>query len=206
MKAWKYALPALLLTLLSGCLSVYSNTRLVEVKANTEKTAQPPYQSVVVGLLVDHEIRPLLEHAIVERLRARGVDARAALDVYGHKGIEGKSRDYLAQRMRDEGFDSAVAIHLLDKNVEDVHVGGEASSQAPVTAGLTMQPETFGPDFFITETLYVTRTDFWDVAQQAIVWQGTTVTANQRGLEAGAEKFANTIANGLVEAGLFDDQ
>lgn len=204
MKSIKLFAPIVLAALLVGCVSPYSNSRLIDLDANTETQPNPPYRAPVVGVLIDSDVRPVLENAIVAQLQARGVNARAAMPIYGHKGIEGKSREYLAKRMRDYGFDSAIAIHLLKKEVENVKVSGAPGNPAPEAAGLTMHPESFSPDFFVKESMYASRADFWDVGQRAIVWSGTIVTVNPKGLEAGTEQFAEVLVNNLMKAGLFE--
>lgn len=188
---------------LGGCLVPYTNTRLVETTVNGEQPPQPPYRSVLVGVLVNHEIRPALEQAIVERLRFMGVDAKAAYPIYGNKGIEGKSLDYLEQRIREYGFDSAVAVHLIEKSEEVHQVNSSPSIPVPPSLGLTMQPEVFGPDYFIKEDIYIARADFWDISRQTIVWSGKTVTVSPHGLIQGGDRFGEVIANHLVRAGLF---
>ncbi|MGB7756058.1 MAG: hypothetical protein WBL23_08340 [Salinisphaera sp.] len=192
------------MVLLAACTnSPYRHTRVVDVRPNMEKTAKPPYQAPVVGVLVDSPSRAALENAVVAALRARGVNARAAMPIYGNKGIQGKSRAYLARRLQQHGFDSAIGIHLVHKKIENVKVGSGPSAPAPVGAGLSMRAEPLGPDFSINETTYVARINFWDIKQQAIVWSATSVTHNPKGLKAGADQFANVVARQLTKAGLF---
>ncbi|MDX1805221.1 MAG: hypothetical protein R3292_14215 [Alcanivorax sp.] len=206
MKRFQHAITAALVLLLTACATGYHNTKLLDTQAPVEKAAKPPYHSLVVGVLVHHEIRPLLEDRIVSKLNAMGIKATAAYTIYGDKGIKGKSRDYLAKKMKEHGFDSALAIHLENKQTETLEAGGGASASAPVSAGLTMQPEVFSPDFYVSQDIYMVRADFWDVAQQAIVWRAHTVSVNtggMAGLKKGADSFATTIAKSVAGAGLF---
>ncbi|EKF74926.1 hypothetical protein A11A3_05716 [Alcanivorax hongdengensis A-11-3] len=206
MKRLQYAMMAALVLMLAACATGYHNTKLLDSKSPVEKAPKAPYHSLVVGVLVDHELRPLLEDTIVQKLNAMGIKATAAHTVYGDKGIKGKSRDYLAEKMKEQGFDSALAIHLENKETENMQAGGGASAAAPVNAGLTMQPEVFSPDFYVSQDMYMVREDFWDVAQQAIVWQAHTVSVNtggMAGLEKGADAFATTIANSIKQANLY---
>lgn len=192
------------MVLLAACTnSPYRNTRVVDVRPNMEKAAQPPYRAPVVGVLIDSPSRSTLENAVVDALRKRGVKARAAMPIYGNKGIKGKSRAYLAKRLREHGFDSAIGIHLVHKKIEDVRVGSGPSAPAPVGASLSMRAEPLGPDFSVNETTYVARINFWDIKQQAIVWSATSVTHNPKGLKIGAAQFAKVIARQLTQAGLF---
>lgn len=202
------SLPSLLLTgclalLLAGCAGSYNNTRLLDARMNPEATARAPYHSVVVGVLISHQMRPTLEKLIVEKLRFMGVNATSAYSIYGNKGIEGKSLDYLEQRMREHGFDSALAVHLVEKTEETVHITSDAPVPVPPSYGLSMQPEVFGPDFFVKEDIYQARSEFWDVSQQKIIWTANTVTINPHGLLKGGDRFAETIATHLVRTGLF---
>ncbi|MGN8199744.1 hypothetical protein ACS8Y6_13770 [Salinisphaera sp. RV14] len=192
-------------TLLAACAnSPYRHTRVVDVRPNMEATAKPPYRAPVVGVLVDSASRSTLENAVVAALRARGVNARAAMPIYGNKGIQDKSRAYLAHRLQQHGFDSAIGIHLVHKKIENVKVSAGPSAPAPAGATLSMRAEPLGPDFSLNETTYVARINFWDVKQQAIVWSATSVTYNPNGLKAGADQFASVVARQLTQAGLFD--
>jgi len=192
-------------TLLSGCSNTpYRYTKLVDVQPNAEAQAQPTYQRPVIGVLVDDPIRGPLENDIVAALRAQGVDASAALPVFGDKGIEGKSRDYLAQRMRDNNFDSAVSIELVDKKIENLRTANGPSTSAPTPAAMSMRPAPLGPDFSINEVTYVSHVRFWDVPQQKVVWAAMSVTHNPRGIASAGPAYAKIIANQLIQAGLFD--
>lgn len=192
------------MVLLAACTnSPYRNTRVVDVQPNMEKAAQPPYRAPVVGVLIDSPSRATLENAVVDALRRRGVKARAAMPIYGNKGIKGKSRAYIAKRLREHGFDSAIGIHLVHKKIENVNVSSGPSAPAPPAASLSMRAQPLGPDFSINETTYVARINFWDIKQQAIVWSATSVTHNPKGLKIGAAQFANVIARQLTQAGLF---
>ena len=193
------------MALLVACAnSPYRHTRVVDVRPNMEAIAKPPYRAPVVGVLVDSPSRSTLENAVVDALRARGVKARAAMPIYGNKGIKGKSRAYVAQRLREHGFDSAIGIHLVHKKIQNVRVPSPPSAPAPVEAGLSMRAAPLGPDFSLNETTYVARINFWDIKQRAIVWSATSVTYNPNGLKAGAKQFANVVARQLIQAGLFN--
>ncbi|MDA3921675.1 MAG: hypothetical protein PF501_13490 [Salinisphaera sp.] len=204
MKRMTLVLALVAAALLTACAnSPYRNTRLIDVQPNLEAQAQPPYKTPVVGVLVDTPDRAALENAIVAQLRADGVNARAAMPIFGTKGTKGKSRAYLARRLHAQGFDSAIGIHLLHKKIENLQVAGGPSAPAPPAAGLTMSPDPLGPDFSLNETTYITKINFWDIKQQAIVWSATSITHNPNGLEAGSTQFAKVVASQLIKAGLF---
>ena len=114
MKKLQFTLLALFTALLAACASGYHDTKVISAETGSQATPKGPYQSLVVGVLVDHELREHLEDAIVAKFATMGIKATAAYTVYGDKGVEGKSLDYLAKRMKDNGFDSALAIHLED--------------------------------------------------------------------------------------------
>ena len=122
MRKVKFAMVALFAALLAACVTGYHDTRMVNTQTGVEKDPQGPYQSLVVGVLVEHELRGHLENAIVARFAEQGIKATAAHTVFGDKGIEGKSRDYLAERMQENGFDSALAIHLEEQRSETLEV------------------------------------------------------------------------------------
>jgi hypothetical protein len=189
-----------------ACASGYHDTRVVNTQTGVEKDPQGPYQSLVVGVLVEHELRGHLENAIVARFAEQGIKATAAHTVFGDKGIEGKSRDYLAERMQENGFDSALAIHLEEQRSETLEVKGDPGAAVPIAGTMTMRPQVFSDDFFVNEDIYVVRLDLWDVAQQAIIWQGNTVSFNTggfKGLEKGAGHFAQVITNAIGKADIF---
>ena len=193
------------LALLAACASTpYSGTRLIDVQPNQEKPAKPPYQAPVVGVLIDSPARGALEKAIVSQLRERGIRARAAQPIFGDKGTAGKSRAYLAGRLRDNGFDSAVGIHLLDKKIQKLQAGGGPSAPVPAGAGMSMRPEPLGPNFSLDDTTYVAKINFWDVRQQAIVWSATSLTHNPNGIRKGSTAFAKVVVTQLMQAGLFN--
>jgi len=206
MRKVKFAMVALFAALLAACATGYHDTRMVNTQTGVEKEPQGPYQSLVVGVLVEHELRAHLENAIVARFAEQGIQATAAHTVFGDKGIEGKSRDYLAQRMKENGFDSALAIHLEEQRTETLEVKGDPGAAVPVAGTMTMRPQVFSDDFFVNEDIYVVRLDLWDVGQQAIIWQGNTVSFNTggfKGLEKGAGHFAQVITTAIGKADIF---
>lgn len=206
MRKVKFAMVALFAALLAACVTGYHDTRMVNTQTGAEKEPQGPYQSLVVGVLVEHELRAHLENAIVAKFAEQGIQATAAHTVFGDKGIEGKSRDYLAQRMKENGFDSALAIHLEEQRTETLEVKGDPGTAVPVAGTMTMRPQVFSDDFFVNEDIYVVRLDLWDVNQQAIIWQGNTVSFNTggfKGLEKGAGHFAQVITNAIGKADIF---
>ncbi|MAC13811.1 MAG: hypothetical protein CL539_03920 [Alcanivorax sp.] len=206
MRKLQFAMVALFAALLAACATGYHDTRMVNTQTGAEKEPQGPYQSLVVGVLVEHELRAHLENAIVAKFAEQGIQATAAHTVFGDKGIEGKSRDYLAQRMKENGFDSALAIHLEEQRTETLEVKGDPGTAVPVAGTMTMRPQVFSDDFFVNEDIYVVRLDLWDVDQQAIIWQGNTVSFNTggfKGLEKGAGHFAQVITNAIGKADIF---
>jgi len=206
MRKVKFAMVALFAALLAACVTGYHDTRMVNTQTGVEKDPQGPYQSLVVGVLVEHELRGHLENAIVARFAEQGIKATAAHTVFGDKGIEGKSRDYLAERMQENGFDSALAIHLEEQRSETLEVKGDPGAAVPIAGTITMRPQVFSDDFFVNEDIYVVRLDLWDVNQQAIIWQGNTVSFNTggfKGLEKGAGHFAQIITNAIGKANIF---
>ena len=206
MRKVKFAMVALFAALLAACATGYHDTRMVNTQTGAEKEPQGPYQSLVVGVLVEHELRAHLENAIVAKFAEQGIQATAAHTVFGDKGIEGKSRDYLAQRMKENSFDSALAIHLEEQRTETLEVKGDPGTAVPVAGTMTMRPQVFSDDFFVNEDIYVVRLDLWDVDQQAIIWQGNTVSFNTggfKGLEKGAGHFAQVITNAIGKADIF---
>jgi len=203
MRKVKFAMVALFAALLAACVTGYHDTRMVNTQTGVEKDPQGPYQSLVVGVLVEHELRGHLENAIVARFAEQGIKATAAHTVFGDKGIEGKSRDYLAERMQENGFDSALAIHLEEQRSETLEVKGDPGAAVPIAGTITMRPQVFSDDFFVNEDIYVVRLDLWDVNQQAIIWQGNTVSFNTggfKGLEKGADHYAKTITDAIKDA------
>ena len=61
-------------------------------------------------------------------------------------------------------------------------------------------------ELFVNEDIYVVRLDLWDVAQQAIIWQGNTVSFNTggfKGLEKGGDHYAKTITDAIEDANIF---
>ncbi|MED5389374.1 MAG: hypothetical protein VX793_11010 [Pseudomonadota bacterium] len=206
MRKLQFAMVALFAVLLNACASGYHDTRVVSTQTSVEKAPKGPYQSLVVGVLVDHELRGHLENAIVAKFAEQGVKATAAHTVFGDKGIEGKSRDYLAERMKEHGFDSALAIHLVEERTETLEVKGDPGAAVPVAGTMTMRPEVYSPDFYVNQDIYVARLDLWDVAQQAIIWRGNTVSFNTggfKGLEKGAGHFAHVITHTINKLDIF---
>ncbi|WP_290516089.1 hypothetical protein [Alcanivorax sp.] len=206
MKKLQFTLVALFAVLLTACASGYHDTKVISAETGSQPAPKGPYQSLVVGVLVDHELREHLEDAIVAKFAAMGVKATAAYTVYGDKGVEGKSLDYLAKRMRDNGFDSALAIHLEDLTTETTEVKGDPGVAIPASAGMTMTPQVYSPDFYINEDIYTARLELWDVDQKAIVWTGKTVSFNTggfKGLEKGADHYAKTITDAIEDANIF---
>ena len=120
--------------------------------------------------------------------------------------VESVTLSELAQRMKENGFDSALAIHLEEQRSETLEVKGDPGAAIPVAGTMTMRPEVFSDDFFVNEDIYVVRLDLWDVDQQAIIWQGNTVSFNTggfKGLEKGAGHFAQVITNAIGKADIF---
>lgn len=206
MKKLQFAMVALIAALLAACATGYHDTKVISSETGSQKAPKGPYQSLVVGVLVDHELRAHLEDAIVAKFAEKGINATAAYTVFGDKGIEGKSLDYLAKRMTDNGFDSALAIHLEDQTSKTIEVKGDPGVAVPASAGMTMAPQVFSQDFYVNEDIYTARLDLWDVSQQAIVWTGRTVSFNTggfKGLEKGASDYAGTITNAIEQADIF---
>lgn len=192
------------LALLSACSSApYRYTHLVDVQPNKEKPAKPPYHSVLVAVLVKEPWRATVENALVKQLRARGVQARAALPIYGNHGVKGKSRAQISQLLREHGFDSAIGVHLKHKKIRNVSSSGGPSVSAPAAAGMNLRAEPLGPNFSIHQSTYISKIDFWDTRQQAMVWMATSIVHNPKGVKEGADSFAKTVINQLTQAGLF---
>ena len=79
------------------------------------------------------------------------------LELFGEQSHAKMSPPYrldLAERMKENGFDSALAIHLEEQRSETLEVKGDPGAAVPIAGTMTMRPQVFSDDFFVNEDIY----------------------------------------------------
>jgi len=208
----KFALAIIVLaaSLFTGCV----HTKLVGSRKLTEDA---PKQFKSLGIVVispKMSNRAIIEMAIADAFRAKGIKAMGTFDIFpmaGNKEEIGKKMDQEAlqlkirQRVKDAELDGLLIISLLDKNQETHYVGGTSFGISAPVYGYPYYgyysyaySNVYNTGYYETTTDYFIESNMYDVATEKLIWTGQTKTEDPESVEKEAPELAKILVDEIL--------
>lgn len=199
------------ISLFAGCVT----TELIG-SLKTSQDEPKKYQKLgVVVLSPTMYNRSTVELAVADKLRSKGINAKATFDIFPFAGKiseireSGMSEEMIQQKVRqrvvENQLDAVLILTLLDKEKETRYVEGTSFSIGAPVYGYPYYgyygyaySTVYSSGYYTTSTKYFVETNLYDVATEKLIWTGQTKTSDPESIEKGAPAFADIIVNDML--------
>jgi hypothetical protein len=174
---------------------------------NKEISLKKLNKVLVVALFQNETSRRKAEDQMVGYFYGKGVASYDYLD----KNISEKNENAIQEKIKNDGFDGAVTMRLLDVDKEDVYS----------RSNISMYPlyyNTFSsyyyrnwgyyssPGYYATTKTYTVETNVFSIKEDKIIWTGITKTTDPSGVDKMTEEIGKAVFNEMVKEGFISEK
>ncbi len=189
-----------------GCDSV----KLVTSWKSPDAKKVTAYKKImVIGLMgaKDLDIRQKSEAAIVQTLKASGVNAQSAYDAFGPKEFRSMSEQEVVGRLKADSVDAVMFVVLLDKAREKDWVPGSVyyTPYAGYYYGCywchynAMYGRVYSPGYFSTTTTYILEADLYSVPDNKLQYSAYLKSVDPSNAAALSQQFSDKVIKDLAD-------
>ena len=209
-----------ILSLVSACASV------TEIEGSWKKAgtvAQKYNKIVVLGLANDLAKRSTVETSIVNDLIKNGYNAVAGsavlptnvIDVNSDGKLDAGVKEQIVSQLKAAGIDGALVFALNDIQKSTQYVPGTVSYTPPV--GMYrfggyyggMYDNMYGvggytqtPGYYVENTNYVMTTNFYNVANETLLWSTQSGTMSPSSLADFSASYGDAVVKAFIASGI----
>ncbi|ATL45831.1 hypothetical protein COR50_00900 [Chitinophaga caeni] len=205
MKKYIYAYFILCILSISAC-----NTTEITSSWKAQDVTLKHYDKILVVALTgnkDRDIRVSVETAMAKALKAQGFNAVTAFQQYGPR-IEDRKVDEekAVARLREDGFDGAFVIPLLDKSKEK-HYSPGYYYYSPFWGYYNnfwwsynmMYSRVYDPYYYTTTTNYVLEANFYDLSDKKLLYSAQTKSFDPGSASRLASDFSKVVIQDMMK-------
>jgi hypothetical protein len=139
---------------------------------------------------------------MVGYLKGKGVASYNYLDA----GTSTKNEQAIRDKIRDDGFDGAVTIRLIDVDKEQVYTPGIISTYPAYYRNFSgyyyrSWSNYSTPGFYSTTKTYTVETNVYSIKEDKIIWTGITATTDPGGVEKLTEEVTRVVYRKMLKEG-----
>jgi hypothetical protein len=190
-------------------ISSCSSTKLTSIwrEPNKEVSLKKLNKVLVVALFQNETSRRKAEDQMVSYFYGKGVASYDYLD----KSISEKNEDAIREKIKNDGFDGAVTMRLLDVDKEDVYSRGNISRYPSYYNSFSSYYfRNWGyysnPGYYATTKTYTVETNVFSIKEDKIIWTGITKTTDPSGVDKMTEEIGKAVFNEMVKEGFISDK
>ena len=190
-------------------------TATTKIVASWKDQESPPktYQKVaVVVMSPTTSNRAIVEDAVAQEFRSRGITANATFNTFPFAGKIGEIdidkatvEQKIREKINDNHFDALMTIVLLDKQKEERYVEGSSISLSAPVYGYPYYgyysyaySTVYSSGYYTSSTSYFVETNIYDVASEKLIYTAQTKTQDPASLEKEATNFAKIIVDNIL--------
>lgn len=180
-----------------------NTTRLTSTWREPNKVVYIPQlkKVLVVALFQSETSRRKAEDQMVGYLEGKGVVSYDYLD----KDISVKSEEVIRQKIKQDGFDGAITMRLMDVDKERVNYRSNnlMSPYFNTFSGyyFTNWPYYANSSYYSTTKTYTVETIVFSILEDKVIWTGTTQTTDPDGLTKMTEEIAKVVYDKMIKDG-----
>lgn len=200
-----------LVTYIFGMLAISScsSTKITSTwrEPNKEISLNKLNKVLVVALFQNETSRRKAEDQMVSYFYGKGVASYNYLD----KNISTKNENAIREKIKDDGFDGAVTMRLLDVDKEDVYSRGNISMYPSYYRNFSgYYFRNWGyfsdPGYYSTTKTYTVETNVFSIKEDKIIWSGITKTTDPSGVTKMTDEIGKVVFNEMVKEGFISDK
>jgi hypothetical protein len=181
------ALRCALAALLAACAA---STNLTSSWKDPQ-TVGPVHYSRVLAVLVDPN--PAMRRTVEDKLASQIPNATPSYTVIPEERL--KDEEWVANKVRDAGFDGAVVMRFVGKEKSTTYVPGAGPVYVVGSRGFATYWGTswgYSPGYTREDVTVIAETSLYDINKGKIIWAGRTETQNP--------SSADEVVTGIVQA------
>ena len=190
-------------------ISSCSSTKITSTwrEPNKEISLNKLNKVLVVALFQNETSRRKAEDQMVSYFYGKGVASYNYLD----KNISTKNENAIREKIKDDGFDGAVTMRLLDVDKEDVYSRGNISMYPSYYRNFSgYYFRNWGyfsdPGYYSTTKTYTVETNVFSIKEDKIIWSGITKTTDPSGVTKMTDEIGKVVFNEMVKEGFISDK
>lgn len=201
----------ILVTYIFGMLAISScsSTKITSTwrEPNKEISLNKLNKVLVVALFQNETSRRKAEDQMVSYFYGKGVASYNYLD----KDISTKNENAIREKIKNDGFDGAVTMRLLDVDKEDVYSRGNISMYPSYYRNFSgYYFRNWGyfsdPGYYSTAKTYTVETNVFSIKEDKIIWSGITKTTDPSGVTKMTDEIGKAVFNEMVKEGFISDK
>ena len=201
----------ILVTCIFGMLAISScsSTKITSTwrEPNKEISLNKLNKVLVVALFQNETSRRKAEDQMVSYFYGKGVASYNYLD----KNISTKNENAIREKIKNDGFDGAVTMRLLDVDKEDVYSRGNISMYPSYYRNFSgYYFRNWGyfsdPGYYSTTKTYTVETNVFSIKEDKIIWSGITKTTDPSGVTKMTDEIGKAVFNEMVKEGFISDK
>ena len=162
---------------------------------------------LVVALFQNETSRRKAEDQMVSYFYGKGVASYNYLD----KNISTKNENAIQEKIKNDGFDGAVTMRLLDVDKEEVYSRGNISMYPSYYRNFSgYYFRNWGyfsdPGYYSTTKTYTVETNVFSIKEDKIIWSGITKTTDPSGVTKMTDEIGKAVFNEMVKEGFISDK
>ena len=194
----------ILVTCIFGMLAISScsSTKITSTwrEPNKEISLNKLNKVLVVALFQNETSRRKAEDQMVSYFYGKGVASYNYLD----KDISTKNENAIREKIKNDGFDGAVTMRLLDVDKEDVYSRGNISMYPSYYRNFSgYYFRNWGyfsdPGYYSTTKTYTVETNVFSIKEDKIIWSGITKTTDPSGVTKMTDEIGKAVFNEMVK-------
>ena len=186
--------------LLTSCSStkIISSWRMPESHIHINELSKV----LIVALLDNEKNRFKAEHQIVKYLKGKGVVSHDYLT----DDFNNKYKDQITKKIKTDGFDGIVLMHLIDIDKERDYAPSQRQYIEDDYKGfgdyyLKNNYNYKDSEYYINTQTYVLKTDIYSLKAEKIIWTGITETFEPSGIKKMTNEISKVIYKQMVQEG-----
>jgi hypothetical protein len=192
------------LMVIAGFLNSCVSTQIVSSWREPDKTVtiDALHKVLVVALFNNEQNRHRAEDQMVQYLGGSGLVSYNYLD----DNMSRKNEMAIRDKIRDDGFDGAVTMRLIDVDRERTYIPGNMSSYPSYYgrfSGYYSNSWNYysTPGYYATTKTYTIEINVYSIKQDKIIWTGVTETTNPDGVQKLTEAVVKVVYKQMVKEG-----
>lgn len=197
--------------LLSSC----SNTKLLSSYAAPNSKLSKSTKVLVMAMMGDQDkkLRANMEKIMVENLQSRGINAASAIEQFGGDALKSLDEKTAMKTIRDQGFDGAFTIALLDKTKESTYKYGRMV-MAPYPWRFwgyynnyysNFYGRAYLPGYYSDDNKFILEGSVYGLDSDKLLYSAKTKTFNPSSPQALASDFTKKLLNDMYKNGIIID-
>lgn len=182
--------------LLFGC-----NSSKITSAWKAQEVVADKYKEILVLAMIPEKDRLLqerMEQHFVGDLTNLGYTATSAMQQYGPKAFENLDEKAVLDKIKSSGVDAVITIVLVNKEKERTYVPGRTYTVHSFGDYYAMrQQRIYEPGYYTTNTQYLWESNFYDLANQALVYSAQTKSFSPASTEALSHQYGVLLVGNM---------